>query len=280
MKRLFAILILVIFIGVSSCDLLNTSTNSLTLDEVIEGLKTALTVGTDSATTSLMKVDGYYLGDVHFVKIPLPDEALSVRELINSNSTLALISSTIGLDQAFENVILSVNRAAEDAARKAAPIFKNAITDLTISQGWDILNGKVPTDTSLKSADFDSTAATEYLKMKTYSSLTDLYAPEIDSSLDKDIVGHVSAVDAWNTLTTLYNDFMSNSAVIAAIEIASLTGNPISLPDQISTDLGVFSTQKALDGLFYMVGKEEKKIRKDPYQWASDILQKVFGSIM
>jgi Protein of unknown function (DUF4197) len=72
---------------------------------------------------------------------------------------------------------------------------------------------------------------------------------------------------------------MSNSGVITALYLAELSGHPISLPDNITTDLGVFSTQKALNGLFYMVGLEEKKIRKDPYQWAIDIIQRVFGSV-
>jgi hypothetical protein len=262
-----------------SCEYFNfNNDDDLTTEEIIEGLKTALAIGTDSASTSLSKLNGYYHGLENLVKIPLPDEAVSIRNKINGNNTLATISDFIGLDDAFENVILSVNRAAEDAAKEAAPIFKNAITGLTISQGWDILNGVVPDD-SMKSADFDSTAATKFLKIKTYDPLTELYAPKIDASLGKDLIGNVSAYDAWNTLTSTYNSFINRTDVNAALQLASLLGNPINLPDAIETDIGVFSTQKALNGLFYMVGEEEKNIRKDPFQWAVDIIRRVFGYI-
>ncbi len=263
----------------SSCEYFNLEDETgLSTGEIIDGLKTALAIGTDSASTSLSQVNGYYHGLDGLIKIPLPDEAISIRNKINGNNTLSSISDLIGLDEAFEEVVLSVNRAAEDAAREAAPIFKNAITGLTIEQGWDILNGIVPGD-STKAADFDSTAATQFLMLKTYNSLTDLYAPKIDVSLNKDIIGNVSAYDAWNTLTTKYNNFIIRNDVQAVLFAASLIGNPINLPDAIETDIGVFSTQKALNGLFYMVGNEEKKIRRDPYQWAVDIIQRVFGYI-
>jgi hypothetical protein len=265
--------------GLTSCELLNNSNESLTTEEIIEGLKTALEIGADSASVSLSKIDGYYKGNEQFVKIPLPEEAENVRNTINNNSTLASISDLIDLDDAFENVILAVNRAAEDAAQEAAPIFKDAIFSLTISQGLEILNGKVPDDAGVKSTDFDSTAATKYLESQTYEALTDLYAPKIDTSLDKDLIGSISATEAWTELTLLYNNFTGRSDVQAAVAIANFAGAGINLPDQIETDLGVFSTQKALNGLFYMVGQEEKKIRKDPYQWAIDIIQKVFGSL-
>jgi hypothetical protein len=272
----FSLLLALLF---SSCEYFNIEEETdLSTEEIIDGLKTALAIGTDSASTSLSKLDGYYHGVENLVKIPLPDEAISIRNKINGNNTLAAISSLIGLDGAFEDVILSVNRAAEDAAHDAAPIFKGAITSLTISQGWDILNGIVPGD-STKAADFDSTAATQFLKLKTYDDLTNLYAPKIDVSLRKDIIGSVSAYDAWNTLTTKYNNFINRADVTAAITLANFLGTDIDLPDAIETDIGVFSTQKALNGLFYMVGNEEKKIRKDPFEWAIDIIQRVFGYI-
>ncbi len=279
MKKITILLSLLMILIFSSCEYFNMDDEEgLSTEEIIEGLKTALAIGADSASTSLSKVNGYYMGPENLVKIPLPDEAVVIRNKINGNATLATISSLIGLEDAFENVVLSVNRAAEDAATDAAPIFKNAITSLTISQGWDILNGIVP-DESLKAADFDSTAATQFLKNKTYVALTDLYAPKIDVSLSKDIIGSVSAYDAWNTLTSKYNSFIDRTDVQTALTLADLLGQPVNLPDAIETDIGVFSTQKALNGLFYMVGNEEKKIRKDPFQWAIDIIQRVFGYI-
>ena len=263
----------------AGCEWLEENTG-LTEAEIIEGLKTALNVGSDSASTNLSVINGYYGNPL--VKIPLPPEAQSVRNAINGNSTLAMISSTIGLEDMFENVIRSVNRSAEDAAKEAAPIFKNAITGLTISQGWDILHGKVPAkSTSIE--DFDSTAATKYLSKQTYEPLTNLYAPKINTALDKDLMGGYSATETWESLTTTYNNFLSRNEVKAALLAAQLLGQEINLPAAIETDLGVFSTQKALDGLFLMVGKEEIKIRRDPLAWATtavgNILEKVFGSV-
>lgn len=279
MKKLF-IGVMAITLIVAGCEWLEDNTSGLSEEEIIEGLKTALNVGSDSASTNLSVVNGYY-GNI-LVKIPLPPEAASVRSKINSNNTLASISSAIGLDDLFEDVILAVNRSAEDAAKEAAPIFKNAIMDLTISQGWDILHGKVPANTKSTAEDFDSTAATKYLSQKTYDPLTDLYAPKINASLGKDLVGTYSATEIWTNLTTKYNTFMARSDVQIALMAAATLGNDLNLPSSINTDLGEFSTQKALDGLFYMVGCEEIKIRRDPLAWAQttvgNILKKVFGS--
>lgn len=277
MKKAFSSIFIIIILFTSCEWLENNIPEGLSDAEIIDGLKTALSVGSDSASGNLSGLNGYY-GNV-LVKIPLPDEVLAIRNKINGNSTLNSISNLVGLEDKFEDVILAVNRAAEDAAKESAPIFKNAITDLTITQGWDILHGVVPSVTK-KSAGFDSTAATQYLSMKTYDPLTDLYAPKINSSLDKDLVGNISATEAWNSLTTTYNSFMTRTDVQIAI---TLTGNSLNLPSSINTDLGVFSTQKALDGLFFMVGREEIKIRKDPWKWAQttvgNILEKVFGSV-
>ncbi len=281
MKKLIGLLLIISSLFTSSCDLFNLDDDDLTDGEIVKGLKKALEIGADSASGSLSIVDGYYKGDETLVKIPLPAEASNVRNTINGNETLSSISDLIGLDDAFENVILSVNRAAEDAAQDAAPIFKNAITNLTITQGWDILNGIVPgAGGGGSQAEFDSTAATEFLSMQTYDPLTELYAPKLDVSLKKDLIGNISAYDAWNELTSLYNSFVNRTDVSTAIALANLVGANINLPEAIETNIGVFSTQKALDGLFYMVGEEEKKIRKDPFQWGEDIIEKVFGSVL
>ena len=276
MKKILLYIIVPAFI-LGSCELFDNIDTGLSDEDIVNGLKTALEVGTDSSSSTLSALNGYYMGDPVHVKIPLPSEVESIRSLINSNGTLANVSSVIGLESAFENVIASVNHAAEDAAKSAAPIFKDAITHLTISQGLDILNGQVPEGSGMKSADFDSTAATQYLKLETTTKLTDEFAPKIDLSLDKDLVGGISATEAWNSMTGLYNSFLGNSTVITAITIANIGGANINLPSGITTDIGVFATERALNGLFYLVGNEEIKIRRDPFQWAIDILQKVFG---
>ena len=280
MKKLFVLFLtsLAIF---TSCEWLEIDEEGMTTEkEVVEGLQKALKIGADSASSALAVVDGYYEGNEQYVKIPLPEEIRSIRNTLNDNGTLASISEMIGLEQAFEDVVLAVNRAAEDAASDAAPILKNAITGLSISEGLEILNGEVPGAANGAGAEgFDSTAATQYLKLNTADSLTLIYAPKINESLGKDLVGKVSATEAWTEMTTLYNDFVGRTDVQTAITAANLFGADISLPDQINDDLGEYSTRKALDGLFYKVGLEEKKIRRDPYQWASDIIQKVFGKV-
>lgn len=281
MKKIWCALF-ALALTMSGCEVIDDLLpNGLTEEEIIEGLKTALKVGSDSASANLSATDGYYGNSL--VKIPLPPEVEDIRSKINGNATLAWISSSVGLDGIFEDVIKTVNRSAESAAREAAPIFKTAITDLTISQGWDILNGIVPSDKkSTQAGDFDSTAATKYLSMKTYVPLTDLYAPKIDAALDKDLVGSYSATETWESLTTKYNNFMARTDVKAALAAADLLGKPIDLPASINTDLGEFSVQKALDGLFLKVGEMETNIRRDPWAWIDSvvgpILQKVFGS--
>jgi hypothetical protein len=274
MKNSGLIFLIPIFAIFTSCDLLNTN-SSLTSDDIVAGLKKALEIGADSASGSLSKINGYYHGDIVNVKIPLPAEAEKVRQLITNNNMAAYFN----LDSKFEDVVMSVNRAAEKAAVDAVPVFGKAITDLSITQGLDILHGIVPADSGIKAADFDSTAATQYLKLKTYNNLTSIYSPYINNALDDDLGLGFSAVQAWNTLTTTYNTTLNSTAVQAVILASKFTSHPINLPGAIETDLGVFSTQKALNGLFYMVGNEEKKIRKDPFQWAIDIIQKVFGSV-
>ncbi len=268
----------------TSCDLLEEGTSGLSDDEIVNGLKTALAVGADSSSSGLSAVNGY-LGDP-LVKIPLPEEAEFIRNLINNNNTLAPISATLGLDDKFEDVILAVNRAAEDAARDAAPIFKDAITDLNISQGLDILNGKVPSDAvAMKNSDFDSTAATQYLKGQTFNPLTNLYAPKINTSLGKPLVGNISPTSIWEDFTSTYNKFLSYKVNVGflsySVEQYSNDFMKTPLPGAINTDLGEFSTQKALDGLFFKVGETEKNIRRDPWQWISttvgNILTKIFG---
>ena len=149
---------------------------------------------------------------------------------------------------------------------------------MTISQGWDILNGIVPSDSAAKSADFDSTAATEFFKIKTYGALTDLYAPKIDAVLDQDLGLGFSANQAWTTLRTNYNSAI-NTITGNWLTNSVLQATGYSLDPLETESIGVFATEKALDGLFLKVGQEEKKIRKDPFQWAVDIIQRVFGYI-
>ncbi|MCU0422505.1 MAG: DUF4197 domain-containing protein [Bacteroidia bacterium] len=216
------------------------SSPSLSNQEIVEGLKNALQVGTDTSVVTLNKLDGYYRDEA--VKILLPAEAQVIYDNINR------IPGNLGT-QLLEQAIVSINRAAEDAAIEAKPIFIDAITGITISDGLSILNGK-------------DTAATAYLKLKTFTPLTNAFAPKINTSLGKPLVGNISAASAYTDLVNAYNT-------------ASLGG--VLFPRITTNTLGEHVTQKALDGLFLKVAEEEKAIRTDPLARVTDILKKVFG---
>lgn len=273
MKKIFIVFFVLILINSSSCELLEGIEEGLTTEEVIEGLKKALKIGTDTATTKLSVVNGYYSDAL--LKIPLPEEAEEIRDLVTNNA----LASFFDLDQKlFEDIVHSVNKAAENAAKEAGPVFVNSIENMTVTDAMDILKGKNPAGTlKISQESFDSIAATNYFKVNTYNELVDIYAPKINTALDKDLGLGQSANYYWEFLTSNYN---AGIELINSNFITEGLDEEWGLPPAITTDLGEFSTGKALDGLFYMVGEEEKKIRKDPYNWAVDIIQKVFGSVV
>lgn len=215
----------------------------LTENEVISGLKEALITGAKNSSQILSAENGYY-GDLA-VKILLPDEA----KVIVDN-----ISKIPGGNKLVDDVVLRINRAAEDAAKEAAPVFINSITQMTVQDAFNILRGA-------------DNAATSYLRNTTYKELYALYKPKIQASTDKDIVGTVSTTDSWNALTGKWNT-LANSV---AGKVADLK--------PVNTDLNDYLTNKALNGIFLKVEAEELKIRKDVSARISPILQKVFGSL-
>jgi hypothetical protein len=159
----------------------------------------------------------------------MPEEAKKVEKTLRG----------MGMGKQVDNAILSMNRAAEDASKSAAPIFINAIKNMSIQDALGILQG-------------NDIAATSYLKEKTTLALTEAFRPVIEKSLEK-----VDATKYWNTLFTTYNKFSS---------------------DKVNTDLVAYVTERGLAGIFYKVGEEEKQIRKDPLARTTDILKKVFGN--
>lgn len=255
MRKIILVFVFAIMaISQQSCDLLQQSSDNLSSDEIVSGLKTALQVGTDSSVYLTSKTDGFYKDAL--IKIALPSEASS---LLNNP-----IYGTV-LQPFANKVIESMNRAAEAAAPEAKQIFINSITSLSITDGLAILNGQNPAAT-LKSTAFDSTAATAYLKSTTKPQLVQAFATPINAKLSTDLGLGFSANQAWNTFVTAYDTY------------ALLTGSA-----QIdNVDLGTYVTGKAIDGLFVKVGDQERAIRRDPYKWASqtvgNILQRVFGN--
>lgn len=250
----------------------------LTTEEIVEGLKTALEVGTDSAANILHQTNGYYKDEA--VKILLPEEA---QVIYDTQQKLDPYLNQIGfsLEDQIEKVVLGINRSAETAANDAKPIFVNAITSMSITDAMDILEGRVPDSGSTKAGmitteTFDSTAATKYFQSVTYEDLVLVFSTPIDNALDTDLGLGFSANDAWNTLTSNYNQAVG-------LYNTAINLNPLNTTEElepIEVSIAEHCTQKALDGLFLKVGEEEKKIRKDPFQWALDILQKVFGSVL
>lgn len=145
---------------------------------------------------------------------------------------------SLGLGKVVDKAILSMNRAAEDASKGAVTIFVNAVKQMSIKDAVAILTG----------GDF---GATNYLKDKTTASLAEAFRPIIEQSL-----GKAGATKSWNAVFTTYNRFSK---------------------EKVNTDLSAFVTEKAMAGIFYQVGLEEQKIRKDPAAQASNLLKTVFG---
>ena len=248
MRKRLLIPVLSIFL-LSGCAELNTIMQSFPTDvplteaDVAEGLKEALIIGSKNSSAILSAVDGYY-GD-ELVKILLPEEA----SVIIDN-----LGRIPGGDKLVEDVVLRINRAAEDAAKEVAPIFVNSITQMTISDAFAILRGP-------------DNAATQYLINTTRPDLYNLYKPKIRQSTEKDLLGGISTKESWDALTGKWNTF-ANSV------IGQLGGF-----EAVNTDLDDFLTNRALDGMFLKVQDEEKKIRTNVSARITPILEKVFGSL-
>lgn len=235
--------------GSSGSDIIGTVVGAVTgqgaglsNETIISGLKEALSVSTKNSVATTSKVDGFYKNPEIF--IPFPKEAQSVKTLADK----------YGLQSQTDNFVKQLNRAAESAAKDATPIFLNAITSITISDGLQLLKG-------------GDNAATVFLESKTRKPLYDKFAPVVQKSLDK-----VQITKYWSPLWTNYNKYAP-----AANAVGSIFGQGNTLPKAVNPDLKDYVTNLALDGLFKIMAKEEAKIRKDPTARVSDILKKVFG---
>lgn len=246
MKTSYIIGILVACIGFAGSTLSFAGTPPATTSSVTtaEGLKEALSVGVTNAVLALNKENGYF-GNAA-LKILLPKEAAPI---VNN---IGLIP---GGQSMLDDVVLRMNRAAEDAAGEAKPIFINAIKNLTIADATSILFGS------------SKTGATDYLRKGTYNDLTTAFAPKINASLDKKLVGTMSTTDSWNVLITAYNK-VAKSFVGRAAKMTPVNPN-----------LGAYVTEQALNGLFITVGNEEAQIRENPAARVSSVLQSVFGAL-
>ncbi|MDI3321799.1 DUF4197 domain-containing protein [Pinibacter soli] len=204
----------------------NTSGSSLSTDQIVQGLKEALNVGAQNSTSKLSAADGFFKDAA--VKILMPEEAKKVESTLRS----------MGMGKLVDDAILSVNRAAEDASKTAAPIFLNAVKGMSVKDALGVLQGA-------------DTAATSYLRKTTNSDLTSSFKPVIEQSLQK-----TNATKYWSEVFSAYNKVSFK---------------------KVDPDLTNYVTTKALNGIFYYVGEEEKKIRTNPTAQITDILKQVFG---
>ncbi len=154
--------------------------------------------------------------------------------------TVANVLGKLGYQKQVNDFILSMNRAAEKAAPKARAYFVNAIKEMSFDDARKILNG-------------GDTAATDYFKSKTSEQLFNEFKPVVSKSMNE-----TGVTRSYKEMTGKY---------MSAVPFASME----------SLDLDQYVTNKSLDGLFYMVGQEEKKIRTDPAARITDLLKKVFG---
>ncbi len=232
MKKL--LLLSFLTIAFSSCDVLQQIASDamsqpvqLTTAEIASGLKQALEIGITEGAGKLSQTDGYFKSAY---KISLPPEAQKVA---------ARLRNVPGFTDV-ENIILEkINRGAEDAAKKAAPIFKSAITQMTFNDAMGILMGS-------------QNAATQYLNKATYNQLYTEFNPVIVESLDK-----FNARKYWTDAVNAYNK--------------------IPLVEKANPDLDDYVTKQALAGLFSMVEKKELEIRTNIASRTTDLLKRVFA---
>ncbi|MDQ3534220.1 MAG: DUF4197 domain-containing protein [Bacteroidota bacterium] len=209
-------------------DVFKTGKSGLSQQDAAEGIKEALIKGVSNGVQEVNKTDGYFKNPK--IKIPFPPDAQNAEAKLRS----------IGLGDKVDEAILALNRAAEDAAQEAKPIFMEAIKGLTINDALNLVRG-------------EKDAATQYLQRNTTQSLSDKFKPIIGNSLEK-----VNATKHWETVMASYNK--------------------IPLVQKVNPDLEAYVTERAIMGLFTMVAQEELAIRNNPGARTSEVLKKVFGN--
>lgn len=203
--------------------------NDLSATDTASGLKEALTRGADIAVSQLGKKNGF-LGDKR-VKIPLPKSAQTAEKMMR----------TFGMKKQADELIETMNRAAEMAVVEAKPILTNAVKSMSFDDAHGILTG-------------GGDAATQYFKRTTSKDIGAKFLPIVKAATAKvDLAGQ-------------YNKYAGQAAKLG-------------LMSEQDADLDTYVTQKALDGLFLMIAEQEKSIRKDPIGTGSSLLKKVFGAL-
>ena len=195
--------------------------------DIATALKQALELGATKSADLLSAQNGFFANPS--VKILFPPEAIKAEATLRK----------LGLNKMCDDAILSFNRAAEDAAKTAKPIFVNAVKQMTIKDATNILMGA-------------NDAATTYFKNNTTDSLSKVFEPIVGNSIEK--VG----------ATRLYSDVVERY-------------NKVIFANKINPDLKQYVTQKAIEGLFKQIAAEELKIRENSAFRTTDLMKKVFA---
>lgn len=224
MKKL--LLLIPALLMIFSLQKVNAQSQPSPLD-MVGGIKDALLQGTNKSTTQLSAVNGF-LGNAA-VKILFPPEAQKAEKTLRK----------LGMGKLCDQVIVSMNRAAEDAAKQAEPIFIDAIKQMTVTDATNILLG--PPD-----------AATQYFKRVTSAQLFARFRPVIKVSLDK-----VNATKYYGDVAGEYNK--------------------LPFVKHLNPDIADYATQKAIDGIFIEIAAEELNIRKNLSARSTPLMQKVFS---
>lgn len=196
--------------------------------EIAAGIREALEAGIAAGTERLSVTDGFLMNPS--IKILFPADAQKAESTLRG----------LGMNKLCDDFVVSLNRAAEEAAKEAKPIFLTAIRDMSIADASAILMAK------------ESDAATTYFKKETSLSLQERFQPVIRASLEK-----TGATRHWNEIISKYNK--------------------VPFVKKMNPDLIAYATGKAIDGLFTEVAREELKIRQNAAARTSPVLQKVFG---
>lgn len=214
------------------------SAQYLSRSQAADGLRTALDQAARLATTQLGRHDGFW-GDPQ-VRIPLPRQVSSIQSTLRR----------VGLSGAIDDLELGLNRAAEAAMPAARDIFVSAIREMSISDAVGIVRGS-------------DTAATEYLRRSA--------GPRLERSLEPYMQSAMREAGVYRSLDRVEPYVDQGNSFLGRLGIGPTSTND--LADQLSDH----AVDKALDGVFFYVGQEERAIRRDPLGQASSILRRVFG---
>lgn len=203
--------------------------DKITNQDATAGLKAALEKGSGIAVDLLGKTDGFFGNGA--VKIPLPDSLKKYEKLMR----------TVGMGKHADELILTMNRAAEAAVPEAKKLLVDSVKKMSVQDAKGILAG-------------GQTSGTDYFKRSTTDQLRERFLPVVKKATAK------------VQLAEKYNQYAQK-------------GVKFGLVKKEQANLDDYVTQKALDGLFLMVAEEEKKIRQNPAKAGSDIIRKVFGAL-